>query len=82
MKLIAVFLVLSMVVLMAEPADGFIGWLIKGAISGTLELFGLLLAIRRRFGDLQQEQLEQLEQQQQQEQQQQLEKRAQFLRLG
>uniref|UniRef100_A0A671VMW0 Uncharacterized protein n=1 Tax=Sparus aurata TaxID=8175 RepID=A0A671VMW0_SPAAU len=49
MKLIAVFLVLSMVVLMAEPADGFIGWLIKGAISGTLELF---------------KQLEQLEQQQ------------------
>ena len=45
MKLIAVFLVLSMVVLMAEPADGFIGWLIKGAIQGTLELFSLLLAL-------------------------------------
>uniref|UniRef100_A0A671VRJ8 Uncharacterized protein n=1 Tax=Sparus aurata TaxID=8175 RepID=A0A671VRJ8_SPAAU len=55
MKLFAVFLVLSMVVLMAEPADGFFGWLIRGAISGTLEIFGLLL----------QEQLEQLEQQQQ-----------------
>ncbi|XP_030261073.1 pleurocidin-like peptide WF3 [Sparus aurata] len=79
MKLIAVFLVLSMVVLMAEPADGFIGWLIKGAISAGKAIHG---AIRRRFGDLQQEQLEQLEQQQQQEQQQQLEKRAQFLRLG
>ena len=45
MKLTAVFLVLSMVVLMAEPADGFNGWLIKGAIHGILELFCLLLAL-------------------------------------
>ncbi|XP_070781423.1 pleurocidin-like peptide WF3 [Enoplosus armatus] len=38
MKCIVVFLVLSMVVLMAEPGECFIGGLIHGAISGIHSL--------------------------------------------
>ena len=39
MKCTVVFLVLSMVVLMAEPGEGFLGLLISGAISGTVGSF-------------------------------------------
>ncbi|XP_044024459.1 pleurocidin-like peptide WF3 [Siniperca chuatsi] len=38
MKCIVVFLVLSMVVLMAEPGEGFFGALIHGAIHGIHSL--------------------------------------------
>ncbi|CAB1442205.1 unnamed protein product, partial [Pleuronectes platessa] len=42
MKLAAAFLVLFMVVLMAEPGECFIGVLIKGAIHGVKAIHGLI----------------------------------------
>uniref|UniRef100_A0A3B3I0B7 Uncharacterized protein n=1 Tax=Oryzias latipes TaxID=8090 RepID=A0A3B3I0B7_ORYLA len=35
MKCTAIFLVLSMVVLMAQPAEGFLGLIIQGVIHGV-----------------------------------------------
>ncbi|XP_036942137.1 pleurocidin-like peptide WF3 [Acanthopagrus latus] len=71
MKCTVVFLVLSMVVLMAEPGEGFLGLLISGAISAGTMIHDL---VRQHHGDLQLEQLEQ--QLEQLEQQQQLDKRS------
>ena len=45
MKCIVVFLVLSVVILMTEPADGSDGGQRKFIVPGTLESFGLLLAL-------------------------------------
>ncbi|CAB1442207.1 unnamed protein product [Pleuronectes platessa] len=42
MKFAAAFLVLSIVVLMAEPGECFIGALIKGAIHGVKTIHGLI----------------------------------------
>ncbi|XP_045916245.1 pleurocidin-like peptide WF3 [Micropterus dolomieu] len=42
MKCIVIFLVLSMVVLMAEPGEGFLGTLLHGAVHVSKILHGIM----------------------------------------
>uniref|UniRef100_A0A3B3CP40 Dicentracin-like n=2 Tax=Oryzias melastigma TaxID=30732 RepID=A0A3B3CP40_ORYME len=70
MKCTTIFLVLSMVVLMAQPGEGFFGWLIKGLGHGISAIHKAVNGNSKDLEDL-------LEQQQQlAEQQEQLDKRA------
>uniref|UniRef100_A0A3Q3GQM1 Uncharacterized protein n=1 Tax=Labrus bergylta TaxID=56723 RepID=A0A3Q3GQM1_9LABR len=66
MKFIMMFLVLTLVVLMAEPGEGFIGHLIHGVLRGTVtESCGLLivkiifhLQLVHRHGKMDQQELD------------------------
>uniref|UniRef100_A0A1A7WLK6 Uncharacterized protein n=1 Tax=Iconisemion striatum TaxID=60296 RepID=A0A1A7WLK6_9TELE len=75
MKVTVVFLVLSMVVLMAQPSEGFFG-LIMSAISGITSLVRGGDQAERHKSDLAEDQMEKLHLDQQQMEQQKLDQRS------